>query len=70
MYRRCENCKHYLFKRKLKQYDCMLSQTDFRNAQECNMFDVDLNDSYTYSCNEYNCLFVNSIQLSSAHAWE
>ena len=48
----------------------MISQIDFRNAQECNMFDVDLNDSYTYSCNEYNCLFVNSIQLSSAHAGE
>ena len=51
MHRRCENCKHYLFKRKVNQYDCLLGQIDFNNARECNMFDIDLIEHDTYVCN-------------------
>ena len=64
MRRRCENCKHYLFKRKVNQYDCLLGQIDFNNARECNMFDIDLIEHNAYACSEYNCLFVKSVQLS------
>ena len=51
-------------KRKVNQYDCLLGQIDFNNARECNMFDIDLIENGTYVCNEYNCLFIKSIQLS------